>query len=169
MDNSELERGKLAEQATTLNDMVQQLQGATEKARSEGKSEMEKEMKKEMENEKKKAFDEGYSRGYDKAGDELVDQVEAAEALFKQQQHSESYVLGYYRALDDAGVAADDAKRTAIEVPPLANSENATDYREELADAEIDANIAVEQVAEDQTAEVEATTPPVEVIISPEA
>ncbi|KAG5548694.1 hypothetical protein RHGRI_014145 [Rhododendron griersonianum] len=75
--------------------MVKQLSGATKQARAEGKKEMEKEMKEEMEKGKKKAYDEGYSQGYDKAGDELVDQVEAAEVVFKRQQHAESYALGY--------------------------------------------------------------------------
>ncbi|KAG5537503.1 hypothetical protein RHGRI_024814 [Rhododendron griersonianum] len=104
LDGSELERRKLAEQVTNLNEMVKQLSGATEQARAEGKKEMEKEMREEMEKEKKKAFDEGYSRGYDKAGDELVDQVEQAKIVFKQQQHAESYTLGYCKALDDAGL-----------------------------------------------------------------
>lgn len=39
LEDSELERGKLSEQVTNLNDMVQQLQGATEQARAEGKKE----------------------------------------------------------------------------------------------------------------------------------
>lgn len=37
----------------------------------------------------------------------------------KQQQHSESYVLAFNKALDDARVASDDAKRASIEVPSL--------------------------------------------------
>ncbi|KAG5565086.1 hypothetical protein RHGRI_001094 [Rhododendron griersonianum] len=119
LDCSELERWKLTEQVTNLNDMVKQLSGATEQARAEGKKEMEKEMREEMEKEKQKAFDEGYTQGYNKAGDELVDQVEQAEIAFKQQQHAESYTLGYCNALDDAGVAADDTRRSEITVPPL--------------------------------------------------
>ncbi|KAI8560412.1 hypothetical protein RHMOL_Rhmol04G0253400 [Rhododendron molle] len=103
---------------------LKQLQGATEKARAEGKKEGEKETRDEIEREKKKAFDEGYSQGYDQATDELVDQVENAEVLFKQQQHAQSYALGYCKALDKAGVAADDARRTTIEVPLLAESEH---------------------------------------------
>ncbi|KAG5512970.1 hypothetical protein RHGRI_038614 [Rhododendron griersonianum] len=114
LDGSELERGKLAEQVSNLNDMVKQLSESTEQARAEGKKEMEKKMREEMEKEKQKAFDEGYSRGYDKAGDELVDQVEQAEIAFKQQQHAESYTLGYCKALDDAGVAADDTRSTEM-------------------------------------------------------
>ncbi|KAG5524422.1 hypothetical protein RHGRI_031168 [Rhododendron griersonianum] len=61
LDSSELERGKLVEQVTNLNEMVKQLSEATEQARAEGRKEMEKEMKEEMEKEKKKAFEEGYS------------------------------------------------------------------------------------------------------------
>ncbi|KAG5532557.1 hypothetical protein RHGRI_027002 [Rhododendron griersonianum] len=52
LDNSELERGKMAEQVTNLNEMVKQLTGATEQPRSEGKKEMEKEMREEMERER---------------------------------------------------------------------------------------------------------------------
>ncbi|KAE9444716.1 hypothetical protein C3L33_23386, partial [Rhododendron williamsianum] len=85
LDGSELERGKLAEQVTNLNEMVKQLSGATEQARAEGRKEMEKEMKEEMEKEKQKFFDEGYMKGYNKAGDELLNQVEQAEEFFKQQ------------------------------------------------------------------------------------
>ncbi|KAG5544345.1 hypothetical protein RHGRI_016931 [Rhododendron griersonianum] len=59
LENSELERGKLSEKVTNLNEMVKQLQGANKQARAEGKKEREKEMREEMENEKKKTFDEG--------------------------------------------------------------------------------------------------------------
>ncbi|KAI8527109.1 hypothetical protein RHMOL_Rhmol12G0050500 [Rhododendron molle] len=114
--------------------------------------------------EKKKAFDEGYSQGYNKAGDELVDQVEKAEVLLKQQQHAESYVLGYCKALDEAGVATDDARRTAIEIPLLAESEPAAEDEEENADADID---AAENIAEDHTVGVESTTTPVQPTTTP--
>ncbi|KAG5565448.1 hypothetical protein RHGRI_001364 [Rhododendron griersonianum] len=68
LDCSELDRGKLAEQVTNLNEMVKQLSGATEQARAEGKKEMEKEMKEEMEKEKQKIFDEGTRRATTKPG-----------------------------------------------------------------------------------------------------
>ncbi|KAI8542235.1 hypothetical protein RHMOL_Rhmol08G0122700 [Rhododendron molle] len=96
---------------------------------------MENEMREEIENEKKKAFDKGYSQGYDKAGDELVDQVEQDDVLFRQQQHAESYVLGYCKALDDASAVADDVRRTTIEVPPLAESEPVAEDEEETPNA----------------------------------
>lgn len=73
----------------------------------------------EMEEQKKVAFDKGYA----KAEDDVVDQLEAAEGNFKAQQHSESYVLEYNKALDDKRVGANDERRASIEVPPLAAAE----------------------------------------------
>ncbi|KAG5532169.1 hypothetical protein RHGRI_026703 [Rhododendron griersonianum] len=167
LDSSELERGKLAEQVTNLNEMVKQLSGATEQARAEGRKEMEKEMKEEMEKEKQKFFDEGYSKGFNKAGDELVDQVEQAEEFFKQQQHVESYTLGYCKALDDAGVAADDPRRTTVAVPPLAEPDAEEENQEEIADEDLAPEDANESVAEGSNAEANVTA--TETTVTPEA
>ncbi|KAI8563350.1 hypothetical protein RHMOL_Rhmol03G0105200 [Rhododendron molle] len=146
LDNSDFERDKLFEQITTLNEMVQQLQGGTEKARAEGKKEGETERRDEMDREKKKAFDEGYSQGYNKAVDELVDQ-----------------------ALDATGVAADDAKRTTIEVPPLIEQEPAQDIHEEQADANVAASVATEHLAEAQASGNEGTSVPIKPTATPDA
>ncbi|KAG5528498.1 hypothetical protein RHGRI_029253 [Rhododendron griersonianum] len=167
LDDSETERGKLAEQVTNLNEMVKQLTGATEQARAEGKKEMEKEMKEEMEKEKQKVFDDGYSKGYNKAGDELVDQVEQAEEFIKQHQHVESYTLGYCKALDDAGVAADDPRRTSVAVPSLAELDAEEENQEEVADENLAPEDATENVAEGSNAEANATA--TETIVTPEA
>ncbi|KAG5563348.1 hypothetical protein RHGRI_005933 [Rhododendron griersonianum] len=167
LDCSELERGKLAEQVTNLNEMVKQLSGATEQARAEGKKEMEKEMKWEMEKERQKIFDERYSKGYNKAGDELVDQVEQAEEFFKQQQHVESYTLGYCKALDDAGVAADDPRRTTVAVPSLTEPEAEEENQEEIADEELAREDATENVAEGSN--VDANVTATETTVTPEA
>jgi hypothetical protein len=157
LDTSELERGKLAEQVTNLNDMVKQLSESTEQARAEGKKEMEKEMREEMEREKKKAYDEGFSKGYDKAGDELVDQVEKAEAIFKQEQHSMSYIMGYCKALSDTGEAVDGARREAIEVPSLVESAAYVidEEEEEVADPGVDTNAPAEEAVETPTTDAE--------------
>ncbi|KAG5550202.1 hypothetical protein RHGRI_015232 [Rhododendron griersonianum] len=167
LDDSETERGKLAEQVTNLNEMVKQLTGATEQARAEGKKEMEKEMKEEMEKEKQKVFDDGYSKGYNKAGDELVDQVEQAEEFIKQHQHVESYTLGYCKALDDAGVAADDPRRSSVAVPSLAELDAEEENQEEVADENLAPEDATENVAEGSNAEANATA--TETTVTPEA
>ncbi|KAE9445070.1 hypothetical protein C3L33_23035, partial [Rhododendron williamsianum] len=156
LDDSETERGKLGEQVTNLNEMVKQLSGATEQARAEGKKEMEKEMKEEMEKERKKFFDEGYEEGYKKAGDDLVDQVEQAEEFFKQQQHVESYTLGFCKALDDAGVAADDPRRATVGVPSLAELNAEEENQEEVADENLAPEGATKNVAEGSVVEANA-------------
>ncbi|KAG5529386.1 hypothetical protein RHGRI_029939 [Rhododendron griersonianum] len=167
LDDSETERGKLAEQVTNLNEMVKQLSGATEQARAEGKKEMEKEMKEEMQKERQKIFDEGYTKGYNKAGDDLVDQVEQAEEFFKQQQHVESYTLGFCKALDDAGVAADDPRRTTVTVPSLAELDAEEGNQEEVADENLAPEDATENVAEGSNAE--ANVAATETAVTPEA
>ncbi|KAG5530569.1 hypothetical protein RHGRI_025505 [Rhododendron griersonianum] len=149
LEESELERGKQAEQMANLNELVQKLQDAAEQARAEGKKEMDKEMEKEMEKEKKKAFEEGYAQGYVKAEDDMVDQLEAAEANFKAQQHSESYVLRYNKALDNIGV--DYAKRTSIEVPPLAGPEPSVADQAKGANYETNADATPDSLTADPT------------------
>ncbi|KAG5561137.1 hypothetical protein RHGRI_004224 [Rhododendron griersonianum] len=167
LDGSKLECGKLAEQVTNLNEMVKQLTEATEQARAEGKKEMEREMKEEMEKERQKIFDEGYTKGYNKAGDELVDQVEQAEEFFKQQQHVESYTLGYCKALDDAGVAADDPRRTTVAVPSLVEPEDEEENQEEVANEALAPEDATENVADGSNAEASVTA--TETAVTPEA
>ncbi|KAG5548358.1 hypothetical protein RHGRI_013903 [Rhododendron griersonianum] len=128
---------------------------------------MEKEMKEEMEKERQKIFDEGYTKGYSKAGDDLVDQVEQAEEFFKQQQHVESYTLGFCKALDDAGVAADDPRRTTVAVPSLAELDTEEGNQEEVADENLAPEDATENVAEGSN--VEANVTAAETTITPEA
>lgn len=125
---------------------------------------MEKEIRDEVEREKKKIFDEGHAQGYTKAEEDVVDQLEKAEEIFRQQQHSESYVLGFNKALDDMGVAPDDARRATVEVPPLDNSEPPVEDQEEMPDAETNVDTAADAFAEAQN--TGSTTTP---ITTPEA
>lgn len=92
----------------------------------------------------------------------MVDQVEKAEEIFKQQQHMESYVLGFNKALDNLEVAPNEARRINIEVPHLAGSEPTTEEQEEVLDAEINVDTFVDVAAEaqDATATVTPTTSP---------
>lgn len=68
-----MERGKLSEQVTSLNEMVQQLQVPPNKHEPKGSRRWRKEMREEMEKEKKKAYDEGHAQGYAKAEEDVVD------------------------------------------------------------------------------------------------
>lgn len=93
----------------------------------------------------------------------MVDQVEEAEKLFKQQQHAESYMLGYGKALDDAGVAADDVRRTTIEIPPLVESDPIAEDQEDSPDA------VAEDGASTKAAEAQKTGSTITPVTSPEA
>lgn len=72
-------------------------------------------------------------------------------------QHAESFMLGYNRGFDDAGVKSDDERRSLIEVPPLMPAE---------ADAE-KPNVDEPVVNPTEKANVEATS--VDLVMSPSA
>ncbi|KAG5528190.1 hypothetical protein RHGRI_028956 [Rhododendron griersonianum] len=131
LDGSELERRKLAEQVSNLNDMVKQLSEATEQARAEGKKEMREEMEKKKE--------EGFRR---------------------RQHHAESYTLGYCKALDDAGVAVDDTRRSEVAVPPLEGLELAVEDDEETPEQEATTGATESTVAQGKDAAAVTTTNP---------
>ncbi|KAG5524466.1 hypothetical protein RHGRI_031208 [Rhododendron griersonianum] len=119
------------------------------------------------ETERGKLAEQGYTKGYKKAGDDLVDQVEQAEEFFKQQQHVESYILGFCKALDDAGVAADDPRRTTVAVPSLAELDAEEGNQEEVADENLAPEDATENVAEGSNAE--ANVAATETAVTPKA
>ncbi|KAF7124763.1 hypothetical protein RHSIM_Rhsim12G0183800 [Rhododendron simsii] len=79
---------------------------------------MEKEMREEMKREKKKAFNEGKRKGMPRPKRMWLIRWKNLRRF-----SSSSSMLGYGRALDDAGVAANDARSAMIEVPPLVDSE----------------------------------------------
>ncbi|KAI8524231.1 hypothetical protein RHMOL_Rhmol13G0134200 [Rhododendron molle] len=89
-----------------------------------------------------------------------------AEVLFRQQQHAESYMLDYCMALDETGVATDDARRTSIEVPPLMEPD-AAEETGKPADADAAVN-TVEREAESQTTVAEGTSVPIEPTTTPD-
>lgn len=58
-------------------------------------------------------------------------------------------MLGYNKALDDAGVGTDDAKRTSIEVPPLTSPKPPVADQAEAANDETNANAAPDHLIAD--------------------
>lgn len=145
----------------TLNELVQKSQGAAKLSRAEGKKEGvsegkakgRREVEQEMAERIKQAFDDSYA----KAKDDVVDQLMAAEAKMKAEQHSASYVLGYNRCLDDEGVGAEDGRMSLIEVPSLADAEPTTEGQDDEA-----ANASNEQAPLENPQPSSSATPSLE-------
>ncbi|KAG5524423.1 hypothetical protein RHGRI_031169 [Rhododendron griersonianum] len=82
----------------------------------------------------------------------MVEQVEAAEVVFRQQHHAESYALGYCKALDDAGVATDDTRRSEVAVPPLEGLEPTVEDDEETPEQETNTDATESTIAQGEDA-----------------
>ncbi|KAI8571322.1 hypothetical protein RHMOL_Rhmol01G0110700 [Rhododendron molle] len=110
-----------------LNDVIKGLQDGAEQARAEGKDEGLTEGKalgrKEMEEEMKKELQAHYDKGYQQAEEDAAEEIMAVQTELREEQHKKSFMLGFNTGFDEAGVEADDERRSLVEVPPVEAAE----------------------------------------------
>ncbi|XP_058192111.1 uncharacterized protein At3g60930, chloroplastic-like [Rhododendron vialii] len=162
LEQSELVRQSLEVQVANQNDLIKGLQESTKQTRAEGKDEGlaegralgREEMKKEME----KEVQGQYEKGYAQAEEDVTDQILEVQDEIKEAQHKESFMLGYNMGLDDAGVEADDERRSLVEIPPFAPAEVTAE--ETTADAVDSTILPAPADAPILPAQTDAPTPP---------
>ncbi|KAG5529182.1 hypothetical protein RHGRI_029761 [Rhododendron griersonianum] len=75
--------------------------------------------------------------------------------------------MGFCKALDDAGVAADDPRRTTVVVPSLVEPEDEEENQEEVENEALAPENAIENMAGGSNAEASVTA--TETTVTPEA